>query len=384
MNNTEFFYNGFNDNNDEYSDPFAPVRKPVKEAAVPVKGKKYEKFEIVTNRNLQTIVSVIALVFFYYKSFSRVYYEFLRESASSLRLLTYISSVFLIISMIPIIYYIIMAFVKAVKHKENISPRNTFIAAGVALMTDIAYIIFAKRGVPDIVLTVIIAVIILAATIILMVRESEKEDRGSALFVIITLLALFIHMITFSVFFSVVYRSGSDYTVKMVCIQSGAAEKNEKDLVIVKNSLMNQTNDYAMYYSTEAALPDKVFRSAKELDSYYAEAEKLRISNGASGGKYDEAAHAMEAVLSPELSKYDDNFFISNDLVVVSFSLYKNIENASLPEVYTKESTDLTYLHFCTEDTSGSGNTDEHGICYALISVPKEKSDIFSNTTRCI
>lgn len=385
MNNTEFFYNGFNDNNDDFLDPFNPSKNPPKQDAPVVKTKKHEKFEIVVNRNLQTIVSVVLLLILYFKCMNRVAYEFLRSGDTEPHPLRYISLVLIIGCAVTVIYFFIKAFTKALKRRQNISARNTFIAAGVALMTDIAYIICEKLVVPNMIIIGIIAAVIITATVLLMIKVSEENDRKETVLVIASLLAMFIYFITFSVFISTVYHNEADYSAKLFCIQSASLEKNEKDLVIVSDPIMNQLDENTMYLATDAAFPDRVLHSKGELDGFYKEAEKIRTDNGCNDEKHQEAVKVMQKVLDPELSKYDESFFRDNVLIIVSATLYDKIDNASVPQIFTKESTHTSYIRFnLNELPTNDPNTDNHGICYALISMPKDKAEIFSRQLRLL
>ncbi len=392
MNSTDFFYNGFNESRDEFLDPFDKTRKTAEKKTAPeVRNSKREHFETVVLQNILTIISVVMLGFLYIDCLKKMIYEYLRSSSTDLTVLSELTIIkmsaaaLMVICIVSIGYYIIKAFVKAVKHKENISFKNTFIAAGAALMTDLAINLFNILPAPDKIAAGIVFAAVIIITVILLKKFSEKNDRKAAITVICSIFSMLIFFTLFSVMFSTVYNEGTDYNAKFFCIQNAPIEKSDGHFVSVPNSLMNKTYTDGMYYSTESAMPDRVFRTKGEVSTYFEEAEKLRIKNGCTGEVYDEIEASTQEMLAPELNKYDDAFFKDNVLIIISAINYCRIDNANIPQIYFKKSTDMTYFRFDTNDLPYTNYDDDFvGVCYALISVPKDKADIFSREIRLV
>ena len=376
------FFSDYQTDTDEYLDPFNDKPKHTYDEVVISKPKREIPFETVIKRDFLSIGAILLITVVFINIIRTLWYEFITLGSHDLDLLPMITFIMIAGCSGFYLYYIIRAIKEVVRKKENINIKNSLITGGFALISQVIILLTNISMIPNRILFIAFLAALTVILIVMFIKLDRKDRSVTRVFLSIIFLVT-VYLVAMKVVLIRVYQKDADYHAECYCIQAKSVDNFNKSTHAMQSDLMGNTNENEMYYSSSACPADAVFESKEEIDSYFEKSRETIRSNGEDNPVVMQINEEIQSFLEPALSKFDNEFFKDNVLIIKSYSYYENIDNVEFNSLFTRPSSHsvnfYTRIH-STDDPARTGyiSYDNDGICFMLISLPKKYDYLLS------
>lgn len=360
--------------NDEFLDPFSRRQKRSDTVGCTFSKKKLEPFEIVVIHSLVQIGEIMLLAILFSIILRMLYFELIANNIFAPTPITIIAAILFLTGCIFFLVFIGGTIKRAKKQNKNLNIKN-FLMLG--SFTAAAVIICKCTYINDFPNKILYGILIAAAiaALVFIITHLEKEEKTLSVIYLVIVAVILLFFIGMRVMFTNVYYAGADFQAELFCLQARSVDNIEPSVHAEYLPMMEETNDYMMYYFNDSAYPDHIFSSREELDEFFASHKAKLQKEYADKLQVTEIEEHMYQLLYPALEKFDSKYFEKNIVVLTSFNEYYNADQVELDTIFTRPSMETINYH--TKKHLIDNNNDNTGIYYAVISVPKKYESDF-------